>query len=272
MKISDEKVKRDLPILREKLIELVELARSMPPRGFTYEESDHFGFMCLMYLAKQKEHASSVLCLMDDGHYRDAGLIARSMCEGLAQIKWAGLDAETRPLRWRAFAYICDWRTMNAKLAEGIPVDPEDRETIRKAIDRFGNLFLTKKARDCQRLGKALPSDPYAKDWIQGRGYSAIFSEIKGDVLRKGIYAPFSSWHHWTCEEMASVITRGVDKITWLPPSDREAARVLATTFQCLFEVTEVADIYLKLEFSAQLANVRDAFVSSLTVPIGEVA
>lgn len=61
----------------------------MPPRGFAYEESDHFGFMCLMYLAKQKEHASSVLCLMDDGHYRDAGLIARSMCEGLAQIKWA---------------------------------------------------------------------------------------------------------------------------------------------------------------------------------------
>jgi len=66
------------------------------------------------------------------------------------------------------------------------------------------------------------------------------------------------------------LITRGVDKITWLPPSDREAARVLATTFQCLFEVTEVADIYLKLGFSAQLANVRDAFVSSLTVPIGE--
>lgn len=56
---------------------------------------------------------------------------------------------------------------MNAKFAEGIPVDPEDRETIRKAIDRFGSLFLTKKARDCQRQGKALPSDPYAKDWIK---------------------------------------------------------------------------------------------------------
>jgi hypothetical protein len=53
---------------------------------------------------------------------------------------------------------------MNAKLAEGIHVDPENRETIRKAIDRFGNLLLTKKARDCQRLGKALPSDPYAKE------------------------------------------------------------------------------------------------------------
>ena len=160
---------------------------------------------------------------------------------------------------------------MNAKLTEGIPVDPKDRETIRKAIDRFGNLFLTKKARDCQRVGKDLPSDPFAKDWIQGRGYSAIFSEIKGDVLRKGIYAPFSSWHHWTCEEMASVISRGVNKVTWLPPSDREAARVLATTFQCLFEVTEVADIYLKLGFAAQLANVRDAYVSSVSAPIGEV-
>lgn len=57
MMISDEKVKRDLPILREKLIELRELSQAMPPRGFAYEESDHFGFMCLMYLAKQKEHA-----------------------------------------------------------------------------------------------------------------------------------------------------------------------------------------------------------------------
>ncbi|MGH9871550.1 MAG: DUF5677 domain-containing protein [Pyrinomonadaceae bacterium] len=266
--ISDEKVKRDLPTLRKKLMQLRELAESMPPKAFEYDESNHFAFMCLMYLAKQKEHASSVLCLIDGGHNRDAGLIARSMCEGLAQLKWAALDAENRPLRWRAFAYICDWRTMNAKIAKGVAVASQASETIRQGMDRFGDLFLTRKALGCRRKGKPLPSDPYSKDWLGGRGYSSIFSEIKGEILRESIYSPLSSWQHWTCEEMGSVITRGSNKVSWLPPSDREAARSLATAFQCLYEVLEVADIYLEFGFSKQLAGVRDSYVGSLTAAV----
>lgn len=262
--LSDEKVKRDLPILRQKLDELRELARAIPPNGFEYDEGNHFAFMCLIFVAKQKEHASSVLCLIDGEHYRDAGLIVRSMCEGLAQIKWAAFDIENRPLRWRAFAWICDWRTMNAKLAQGIPVKTEDHDTIREAIDRFGDQFLTRKALDCRRRGMPLPDDPYSKDWLGGRGYSTIFSEIKGEALRQGIYSPLSSWHHWTCGEMGSVIERGSNRVTWLPPSDRHAARSLATAFQCLYEVVEVADIYLELGNSKQLGNIRDSFVNSL--------
>jgi Family of unknown function (DUF5677) len=262
--LSNEKVKRDLPILREKLDELRELALAIPPKGFEYDEGNHFAFMCLMFLAKQKEHASSVLYLIDGEHYRDAGLVVRSMCEGLVQLKWTALDLENRPLRWRAFAWICDWRTMNAKVAEGVAVKDEDREKICEAIDRFGDLFLTKKALDCRRKGKPLPVDPYSKDWLGGRGYSSIFSEIKGQALRQGIYSPLSSWHHWTCEEMGRVILRDSNRVTWLPPSIREAARSLATAFQCLYEVVEVADIYLELGYSKQLGTVRDSFVSSL--------
>jgi hypothetical protein len=263
--LSEKNVKRDLSILRQKLDELRELARAIPPKGFEYDEGNHFAFMCLIFLAKQKEHASSVLCLIDGEHYRDAGLIVRSMCEGLVQLKWAGLDMESRPLRWRAFAWICDWRTMNANLAQGIAVKTEDRETIREAINRFGEQFLTRKALDCRQKGTPLPSDPYSKDWLGGRGYSSIFSEIKGEALRRGIYSPLSSWHHWTSGEMGNVIQRNSKRVTWLPPSDREAARSLATAFQCLYEVVEVADIYLELGSSKQLGSIRDSFVNSLS-------
>jgi hypothetical protein len=57
---SDEKVKHDLTIRRQKFAELRELARMIPPKGFEYDEGNHFAFMCSIFL----EHSFSVLCLI----------------------------------------------------------------------------------------------------------------------------------------------------------------------------------------------------------------
>src|SRR5947207_138684 len=117
--ISDEKIERDVPIICAKLEELLQLAKKIPPKGFMYDQSDYFSLMALSFLAKQREHAHSVLCLVDGGHYRDAGLIVRSMNEGLVLLKWAAQNLEDRPLRWAAFAWVRDWRLMNRNVKDG---------------------------------------------------------------------------------------------------------------------------------------------------------
>ena len=145
----------------DRLIALAERAQ----QGCQYSEEDHLVFMTLCFLSKQLDHAKSVRTL---GHSRDAILVCRSMIEGLCQLTWAAREPKERPLSWRAFAWVSDWRLMKLNTARGIPPARDRRAATEAALAKYGDRFLTAKARATAREGKSLPDDPYQRDWKSG--------------------------------------------------------------------------------------------------------
>ena len=90
--------------------------------GARYDQTDDLQVMSLVFLTKQSDHIGSMIRL---GEHLDVALVARSMIEGLVQLKWAAQKPQERALRWRAFAFVHDWRLGKELLARNEYVDPE---------------------------------------------------------------------------------------------------------------------------------------------------
>jgi len=263
------KAQRDIPGLRRWVNELLVLLREMMQEPVSYTEEDHFGFMALCFLSKQIEHISSILILVDNEQGRDAELIARSMIEGLGQLLWAANDAQRRALRWRAFAWIHDWRTMNAQNAAGEPVDQNRRAEINTALAQYGDQFLTRRARRHRQTDMPLPSDPYCQNWT-GHNYSQILDSVQGQPLRQKLYKPFSAWHHWSPGGLGAAIVRDCNGVTFPPPSPAASATALATGFQCSMQTAELVDSHLGLGFHTRIADLREGYITWYETHSGE--
>src|SRR5271170_890250 len=91
---------RELSFLRDQAKMILALADESS-RGISIREDDDLGFMVTQFLYKQIQHAEALLILEPR---RDAGLIARTMIDGLYQLLWTSHDPEERAQRWRSFS------------------------------------------------------------------------------------------------------------------------------------------------------------------------
>lgn len=144
---------REIPLFRDQARMILALADESS-RGVSVREDDDFGFMAMQFLYKQIQHAESLLTLEPR---RDAGLIARTVIDGLYQLLWTSHDPEARAQRWRSFSIIHDWRLIQGRLREGIPVEKSAIENNGESLNAFGNLHIKK-----PKLGS---SDPYHRKW-----------------------------------------------------------------------------------------------------------
>ena len=225
----------DVTELRRRLAELLELTEETLKGPIQFDQNNHLLFLALTFTAKQAEHAKSVLTL---GESPDATLITRSMLEGLNQLLWAAQEPDDRPLRWRAFAYVRDWRTMKAQDAAGDIVPADRRKQIQEGLRQFGNLFLSPRARKAQSTGRPLPDDPYDKNWYHAKE-KEIFSAVGGEVAYQKLYGPASEWHHWRVGGLGPMLTfdKQTQTFTWTINNRREiTAGALATAFMCLWQ------------------------------------
>ena len=247
---------QDLPGLRQWVNRLLDVSGRVVENA-PYSEHDHFGFMALCFLSKQVGHTRSILSL---GEARDVELLARSMLEGLCQLLWAANDPHTRALRWRAFAWIHDWRTMQAQSAAGEPVDEARRGAIKEAVRQYGDQFLTRKARAARQRGDPEPDDPYCSNWT-GHTVRQIFEWVRGEVLYLRLYRPFSGWHHWSPGGLGTAMVQEQDGVAYSSMSVVDAATALATAFQCLIRTVEVTDEHLERGFASTIAELRQGYV-----------
>ena len=253
-----QKADRDLPALRQWVDKLLALANAMMD-NVQNSEDDHLAFMGLCFLNKQIDHTKSILALIPN---RDVILISRSMIEGLCQLLWAARDPDVLPLRWRVFAWVHDWRVMQAKIAGGEPVDPERREAIEAALREYGDQFLTAKARKDRDKGATPPADPYYKDWRTGRQIRQIFESVKGEDLYSKLYEPFSDWQHWGAGGLGKAIGRNGNRTVYTSLSLTDAATALAAAFQCLLQTVEVVDERLDLGLTSKISELRDGYIA----------
>lgn len=136
-----EKSYKDLPVLTKHADLLLELALKMKETKFMFEESDHFGFMCVSFFFKQADHYKSVLGLVQIKQNSDATIIARVMLEGLHYLLWAGSMPEKRAGDWRSYALVSDYRLLLRKKSKEEFELHEER--IRSRIKDECSRFLT---------------------------------------------------------------------------------------------------------------------------------
>ena len=221
------------------------------------KEDDHLGFMATLFLRKQVEHLRSIHALLPR---KDVVLVARSMVEGLCQLLWAQQKPE-RAWRWRAFAYVHDWRLQNLRARQGIRPDPARRDKIEDALRELGDSFLTKKAKRAKDSGCDLPEDPYQKHWRVDFNLLEFCKEHDVERLYTEAYDPFSDWHHWGVDGLGAAIQRVEGQIVYKPDSLNDCAVSLTAAFQCLFQTVQVADKWFHLGMGKELMDLRAGFL-----------
>jgi hypothetical protein len=254
-----------LPIVRESLSDLLDIASAVQQRQLEFRDDDHFGWMLFVFFAKQTEHARGVLALTEKGLYRDAGLLARSMMEGLVQLLWACNDPGARALAWKEFTCVSSWRKIMKDQQGGHPVAAAVRAQIEEARLNHGQQFLTKKGLEHLKSGEELSSRDYFENWT-GHSYAEVFEQVKAQSLRLLPYSQLSDWHHWSPEIMAEVVHIDDEsgRITYLEPSARSGALALANAFQALFQTLEHVDAHFGLNAGQGLNGLKEAYAARL--------
>lgn len=239
---------REVPFLNDRVQRVLALA-DKSARLIPFTEKDDFGFMTAQFLYKQMQHAQSVLDLVPR---RDVGLVARTMIEGLYQLLWTSQAAEERARRWRSFAIIHDWRLIQGRLREGIPVPEIEARRNAVGLKEFGDLHRIKKP-------KRKSLDPYHQNWRGGTNLSDMADSL-GRELYDGPYAELSDWEHWGVSGIGDSISRQEGHITINRDSDRVADLSLLAAFQCVLQTLEVADVHLSLNITKNIHTLGEEF------------
>lgn len=232
---------REIPFFRDQARMILALADECS-RGVSVREDDDFGFMAMQFVYKQIQHAESLLALEPR---RDAGLIARTMIDGLYQLLWASHDPEARAQRWRSFSVIHDWRLIQGRLREGIFVEKSVIGSNAESLNIYGHLHLLKKT-------KSESSDPYHRKW-QGAVTLSEMADVVGRELYDGPYTELSDWEHWGVSGIGESISRKDNHLIVATHSDRVAGLALLTLFQCLVQTLQVVDIRLAMNLTEKL-------------------
>lgn len=233
----------------------------------TTNASGPFSFMVVFFLWKQTDHADAILRL---GTHRDTELIARSMIEGLCQLKWAAQDPDVRGDRWRRFAWVHDWRLLQKRLQASLPVSADERRRIELGVEQYGKDFKTRKARAKVAKGATPPADPYVAHWA-GAAVAELCAAVGGTPLYDWPYAHFSDWHHWSPGAILTATRRETNRLSFTQPEPQDAFPTYVVAFQCLFETVELANKRLDLGIGEQLAAMLQAYLRDLA-PAGAEA
>lgn len=237
----NERTKRaaeDLPDLREFLRNAMALAESLLSAA-NFRDDDHLAFAGLALLSKLDEQAGAVDLLVSQGFSRDAELVARSMIECSAIVLWVARDPATRPLQWRSFAAVHDWRLLQRRKAEGAAIDAAEERMVEDAIRKYGHLH-----EDPGLKGKDA-ADPYHWTWRGNVTVRAIFDEIDGDTLYRDVYGPSSDWIHSGVEAVGKALSRGDAEVAWNPPPPETSAAAYAAAFQAVIQALLLVAAYL---------------------------
>jgi len=249
----EDRARRDLIDLQKQLRALVALARRAFPVNIG--RRSHLRFMLASFAVKQSEHANSLLML---GANPDTMLIARTMLEGLSQILWAAKRPKQRPLLWRSFAFVRDWRRMQEHQAQGLSIDPLVERGVRAGLCRFGQRFLTKEARSARLAGLASPADPYVKNWY-GETESEILRDVGGQDLLQHAYGPFSEWHHWRIGAIGQLVSFDEASGWFTMPTSSlpNVAMATACAFQCLWQTIQLLNARCRLGMGREIQRLR---------------
>jgi Family of unknown function (DUF5677) len=199
------------------------------------------------------QHAESLLLLVPR---RDACLIARTMIDGYYQLSWASRAPKERGELWRSFAIIHDWRLIQGRIKEGLPVAQADIRRNQAGLKEFGDLHRIKNP-------KPNSQDPYNRYW-RGKISLAEMANAVGRELYDGPYEELSDWEHWGVSGIGDSISRQNNHLSVDHRSERITGLALLAAFQCLFQALEAVDAHLSLKITETLQKMSKEFIETM--------
>lgn len=248
----------EIPKLRSYAFELANLTLDILKQS-KHEEYDHLMFMTSTFLCKQLGHVKSVLTLTDSEQYKDALSIARVMAEGYAILLWAYAEPTERPLNWRAYVLVDQFKRSFSQ-----PNYSEHQEYLETMLDRYCRKYLkdeykTKPQRDIvpdNYLGTWRRDDDNAKNKFITITIEKVFEDVGLKDIHDSLYDPASGWLHWDSFSMAETIERKADgSITCGLDPQYQGAIAIASGIRALFGSASLLDEHLKLGFSGRLMD-----------------
>jgi Family of unknown function (DUF5677) len=186
----------DVQCLRTLLVELVSFVEAATPETVDAINGTDFEFVTDLFLITQMEHLRAARSLLNARHFVAANIVGRAMFEGLVLLMWMNEDREQRSIKWRAWACVVDWRTLQHQDREASPVDDEQRKRVMEGIRRYGHMFLHRKPKD---------HDPYVGKWIPS--IADMATSIGLYSLYDSVYRSDSQWVHWTAGGVGHVLS-----------------------------------------------------------------
>lgn len=258
----EERAEADFPDLLLYTDRALALAESIVG-SVSVSGDDDFGFVALLFLHRQMEHAHSIKLLVDRGLGRDAQLVARAMQETLASLLWIDQQPAERAFQWRGFAYVEDWRLMQQQRDAGEVVDPKEAQTVNAFLAEHGHVFSVRNPREPGRPGNSLSiDDPYYLNWRGSTNIHTIFKETDRELLYQEIYGPFSDWIHAGPKGVADTIHRDNETVKWIPAQPSTNAAVLASSFQCLVETSLIVDQHFAMSFGDKIRGLGSEYIA----------
>ncbi len=262
---ANNKAVRDLPKLLALTGSLVEFTEKLLAKPIRYSEDDHLAFMGLLSVSQQLQFLKSIRLLVENNLGASAELIARAMLEGMCLFLWCAKDSPSRPLQWRAFSLVKDFRLMMHKRTKGEVVDPARERKILDGLGKYGDALLSNKGREARKKGKQSLRDDYIKKWPTSVSKKQMFEEVEGGLLYQEVYSNMSDLTHWDIASFAGRIRRGSQGVYFLEDSSRtESATALAVGYQSLLQSLELFDSHLRLQKGQGISDLKQQYIATL--------
>lgn len=242
---------------------LLNLAERWLEPSLKARDEDHLAFMAITFAAKQRLHFESMGVLASAGCYADLATIARVMLDGLTVLKWSAHQPDERPLAWRAYSLVLDYKLLQQKRTRGDPVDESHEQEVMRRLDEHGHRFL--------KRGSSVGTREYRTRWYVGDDGKQITLEqmmqaIGADPLYD-LYDEWSGWLHWNARGVGQGIHRGEQQVSLAWNTENAGAAPLAVGFQALVETLAFLEGHLHLQRRAELDAVVNAYLTDLRSP-----
>lgn len=242
----------DIHCLRKSLEQLSELITSATPYQVDPMDDEGFRVVAGVFLATAAEYFRAAQTLLKAQHCLAAVVTGRTMFEGMTQLLWMNQDRESRAMKWRAWAHVVDWRTLQMRDREGLPVTSQERERVEGNIRVSGRLF---------RKSKPKGSDPYVINWTPPIWRMA--KDIGLYDLYDSVYQEDSQLVHWATGGLArSLIPQG-SKLACDFAQERLEIRAINTVFHSAWHMFYNAARWFDLGAAPErFDSVRETFVN----------
>ena len=239
--MTEEAIKKIVPYVGQ----LIELANTFLEKA-TYKDDDDLGFMLLLFLSKQLDHMHSIGKLCPT---RDTVIIARAMVEGFWHLRWAAEDPISRPLKWRHYVVVADWKLLQQKKQNEENVDDEDKKGVLERITKYGDQFLKQSGEkllgDKQRDN--LQPNHYHNNFLCGTSFKEILNELEEQYpflkdQYENLYVAYSDWAHWGTSGLGNAIKTESNAIKYSNECYGLSASSISCGFECLFRTLQLAN------------------------------
>jgi len=251
---------KDLPILLKYSELLLDLFENNFETRFKYSIDDHFAFMILCFLSKQKEHLISAMTLVKSESYSDAMIISRNMIEGVGIISWVSEDLQKRALQWRKYSVVSDYR-LTLKKANG-DKSKLDKEILNRSLSE-GYEFLKESLKKPKTQLNNLPLDPFKKSWLfDENGNEVKIYKLFGtdNKVLYEIYGEMSDWAHWNVSRIGTRINRNSSEVEFHSSKAQDGCLALSSAIISIEYFFRFANKHLNLKLIEELDKLMNNF------------